>query len=395
MVKKFDDYVIGDRAEFEHIVTWEDIKKFAEITGDENRLHVDREFASRTSFKGVVAHGMLGASFVSTIIGKYLPGDGALWVSQHFRFLLPVRPNDTLTVIAEIIKKSVSERLLTLKTTISNQHKQVVLEGEGLVKVLEYEEAEQSGAPIIPQQVVLVTGASRGIGAETARILGSRNYRVIVNYSADKQCSEEVCHAIVAQGGQAIALKADVANARDVEIMFKTIQGKFGPITGLVNNASPKLIAVPFDKTSWSEFQRHLDVQIGGAFNCIQNALPMFMQNRSGSVVNLSSIATDLPPPNWSAYVTAKSALLGLTKSLAIEYGPKKIRFNVVSPGMTDTALVSEIPEKARLLLAMQTPLRTLAEPTDVAESIEFLLSKRSKHITGEILRVCGGLVML
>ena len=394
MVKKFEDYAIGDHAEFEHLVTWEDIQKFAEITGDDNRLHVDREFASRTSFKGIVAHGMLSASFVSRIIGKYLPGDGALCMSQQFQFLLPVRPNDTLTVVAEVIKKNASTQLLTLKTIISNQHKQVVLNGEANVKILDYEEVTVAKVSDVRQQVVLVTGSSRGIGAETARLLGRNSYQVIINYSSDKQGAEEVCDMIFSHGGHAIALKADVADGYQVEAMFRTIQGKFGTLTGLVNNASPKLIALPFDKTDWSNFQRHLNVQIGGAYNCIRQALPMFLHSKYGSVVNISDIATDHPPPNWASYVTAKSALLGLTKSLATEYGPKKIRFNVVSPGMTDTSMISEIPEKTRLLLAMQTPLRSIAKPTDIAETIEFLLSDRSKHITGEVIRICGGAAM-
>ena len=121
----------------------------------------------------------------------------------------------------------------------------------------------------------------------------------------------------------------------------------------------------------------------------------MFAENGSGSVVNVASISTDQPPPNWSSYVTAKSALIGLTKALAVEFGPKKVRFNVVSPGMTETAQIGDFPLKARLLLAMQTPLRSLGQPSQVASSVEFLLSDRSSHITGEILRVCGGAVTL
>jgi len=394
MTKRIEEYKVGDKAEFQHTITWDDIRKFAEITGDDNRLHVDQKFASRTSFKGVVAHGMLSASFVSTIIGKYLPGDGALWVSQTFQFLLPVRPNDVLKVVAEILKINVSQGLLTLSTTITNQYNQVILEGEGSVKLLEYDEVEELSQNENENKIILVTGASRGIGAETALILARNDYQVIVNYNSDKQGAEEVCNSICKAGGEAIALQANVASADEVAAMFKLIIGKYGTITGLVNNASPKLISIPFEKMDWAEIKRHLDVQVGGAYNCTHQALPFFEKNKFGSVVNISSTATDLPPLNWTSYVTAKSAILGFTKSLAMEYGPKKIRFNVVSPGTTDTAMISEIPEKMRLLIAMQTPLRALSKPTDIANAIEFLLSDKSKHITGEIIRVCGGMVM-
>lgn len=394
-MKTIEDFKVGDSAQFTHKITQADIQKFAEITGDDNPLHVDKKFADQTSFKGIVAHGMLSASFFSTLIGKHIPGDGALWIKQSLNFLLPVRPDDQLTVKAEVTKISLSQKTLTIYGSITNQYGQKVLDGEGVATLLEtvVKKTITEKKELVP--TVLITGASRGIGAATAQFLVQNKSRVIVNYSSDKTSAEELCHELNKNGTQALALKADVADASDVKTMISKSIREFGYITGLVNNACPKIIFQPFIDTPWEEFERHYDVQVKGMYNCVRELIPHFLDQKSGSVVTVSSTYVDAPPANFSSYATAKSAIVGLNKCLAVEYGPKGIRFNIVAPGTTDTKMISEVPEKMRLLLSMQNPMRRLAEPEDVASAVEFLLSDKSKYITGEIIRVCGGQVML
>ena len=128
-MKKFDSILVGDKAELIHVITQSDINQFVKLTGDDNKLHVDEEYASTTSFKKPVAHGMLGASFISTIIGTKLPGDGALWFSQNLEFLKPVRVGDELRITAEVIKKIDRTKTIELQTDIYNQHKQKVTTG--------------------------------------------------------------------------------------------------------------------------------------------------------------------------------------------------------------------------------------------------------------------------
>lgn len=138
-MKAFADYEqiqVGDRQQLVKVIGPADIRKFVEMTGDDNPLHVDRDFAETTSFKDVVVHGMLGASFISTVIGTKLPGPGALWVAQSMEFLLPVRLGDELTISCTVLKKHDRERLLELETRIVNQDQQTVLMGTGKVKVL-------------------------------------------------------------------------------------------------------------------------------------------------------------------------------------------------------------------------------------------------------------------
>lgn len=394
-MKKIEDFKVGDTAEFSHTITMAEINKFAEITGDNNPLHVDRKYADQTSFKGIVAHGMLSASFFSTMVGKHLPGDGALWIKQSLNFLLPVRPNDELKVHAEIKQISVSQRTMTIYASIHNQHGQKVLDGEGVVTVLNTESTKQPSTEKAVIPTVLITGASRGIGAATALALAKSKARVIVNYNQDKESAEDLCHQLIELGAEAISVQSDVTDAAQVEKMVTKIKNHFGDLTGLVNNASPKIIPVSFLNSNWEDFQKHIDVHLKGMYYCTKAVLPILLNNKQGSVVTISSIAVDNPPLHWSSYVAAKSSIIGLNRSLALEFGPSGIRFNIVSPGTTDTKMISEIPEKTRLLIKMQTPLRQIASPEDVANTIEFLLSDKSKHITGDIIRVCGGQVML
>ena len=134
---RYADIYIGQKETLTHIITLDDINKFVQLTGDDNKLHVDEKFASNTVFKKPVVHGMLGASFISTIIGTKIPGDGALWFSQSLEFLLPVRIGDELRVVAEVIKKNDKENIIELKTDIYNQNRQIVTKGFAKVKVVE------------------------------------------------------------------------------------------------------------------------------------------------------------------------------------------------------------------------------------------------------------------
>jgi 3-oxoacyl-[acyl-carrier protein] reductase len=171
---------------------------------------------------------------------------------------------------------------------------------------------------------------------------------------------------------------------------------KFGGLSTLVNNASGGLVPKPFADLAADDLLQHLQTQFLGAFHLVQEALPYLEKVENPAVVNIGSIATDnVPPMNLMPYVAAKAALASMTKSLAVEYGHKGIRFNNVFPGMTDTLFIANMPEKARMLTRMQTPLRRLANASDIAEAVAFLVSSKARHITGETLRVCGGTVMV
>ena len=388
---------LGAKAEIQHTITSQDVRRFVEITGDDNPLHVDHSFAEKTSLKGVVAHGMLSASFISTIIGKRIPGPGALWVSQTLDFLLPVRIGDRLAIVAEVVGVHESLRMLTLKTEIRNQHNQLVLAGESKVKVVE--SAVTASSPDGARQanpVVIVTGASRGIGARTAALLAAQGFAVIVNFREDADGARRTVAEIEQREQRALAVRADVTRPSDVRELVDTAVGHFGGLSALVNGASAPMVYKPFADLSLTDLSRQMEIQYYAAFDLIKTALPFLEKAHNAAVVNISSIVVDdVPPAHTMAFAAAKAAVTSMTKSLAVEYGPRGIRFNIVAPGMTDTEMIALTPEKVKMVTRMQTPLRKLADPSEVAEGIAFLLSPKASHITGETLRICGGGVML
>ena len=217
----------------------------------------------------------------------------------------------------------------------------------------------------------------------------------MVNYRSDEKGARQTVAAIGDSGGTAAAFGADVTDLDAVAAMADFAVGRFGAVKGLVNNATTRIVPQDFTALRWSDIDRHLRVQVEGSFNTIKTLLDQLVATR-GSVVNISTVYTDsAPPPKLTSYVAAKSALEALTRSLAVEYGPQGVRFNIVSPGMTDTGLIADVPERTRLVTEAQTPMRSLANTEEVAAAIAFLLGGEAGHITGEVLRVCGGAVML
>jgi 3-oxoacyl-[acyl-carrier protein] reductase len=387
----FDQVKEGQEESLTRTITEEDLRRFVELTGDNNPLHVDADFASGTSFKEVVVHGMLGASFISTVIGTKLPGPGALWVSQAVEFHLPVRLGDTLTVVCAVLKKHPRDRLLELDTRITNQHGQVVLSGGGKVKVL-----EKSAPRVQPARaalkVAIVTGGSGGIGQAICEKLAADGHAVVVNYRSGAEKARAIVARILASGGQAVAIQADVSDKANARLLVQEAQRHFGGVTVLVNAASPRIVARPVDTLDWGEIQQHLDVQLKSALLMIQACKPAMLAAGGGRVISIGSQSWDgAPVAGWTAYALAKGALSTLTRYLAAELGPQGITVNLVSPGMTHTAFIANVSEKQQLMAARQTPLRRLAEPEDTAGAVAFLASEQAAYVTGQNLRVNGG----
>ena len=390
----FDSIQVGDHAELKHALTQDDVHAFASLTGDFNPLHVDEAFAKKTLFQKPVVHGMLSASFVSTMIGTLLPGGGALWMSQTFDFLRPAYVGDTIEVMSEVTQKSQATRVLVLKITVKNQYGEELISGESTVKVLELKNEEKQ-MDTDKKKVILITGASRGIGAATAIKLASEGHSVVINYHSAEAQAQNVVDQITAAGGNAFAYKADISDMEEVKKLFVEASNVLGAINAIVHCAAPKNVPQPFENLKWESFQEQIDVHLKGIFNCAQIALPEMVKAKRGDIILMGTIYTDgTPPVHQSRYITAKAALSTFGRCLAAEYGPKGIRVNVVSAGMTQTEMIATLPDKIKMLTKMQTPLRQLAEPDDIADTISFVLSEGARHMTGETIRVCGGAVM-
>lgn len=392
MFADFESINVGDARSIVRKINEEDVRKFVEFTGDDNPLHVNRSFAEQTAFKDVVVHGMLGASFLSTVIGTKLPGPGALWVSQNIDFLLPVRLGDELTVSCVVIRKHERDRLLELETTIVNQHGQPVLTGQGKVKLLESKSPNPSGTPADVPKVALVTGGGGGIGQAICLRLARDGYCVAVNYLGRRDRADHVVDTIVQNGGRAFAVQGDVASDAGAHQVYESTLRTLGQVTLLVNNASPRINAKPFLSTDWNDIQRHIDAQVKGAFLLSKMCLPDMVSARRGRIVNITSQVTEgAPSVTWTGYALAKTGLATLARYLAAEFGPHGVTVNCVSPGMTDTPLIGDIPEKLQLMMARQNPLRRLAAPEDIAAAVSFLASEEASYVTGHTLRVNGG----
>lgn len=395
MFADFDSIDVGETRSLVRTITEDDVRRFVALTGDDNPLHVDRSFAEETSFKDIVVHGMLGASFISTVIGTQLPGPGALWVSQNVEFLLPVRLGDELTVTCTIIRKHERDRLLELDTKIVNQNRQTVLAGQGKVKLLAGKPKQQVSTAARRSSVAIVTGGAGGIGAAICRRLASQGNDVVINYQSRGEKAEALAATLNQGPTKAVAVQANIATEAGARALRDAAFRNFGGVGILVNNAAPRINPQAFSSSQWSDFESHLDVQLKGAYLLIKECVPLMDEAGWGRVINITSQAIDgAPSTGWTAYAVAKAAVAMLSRYLAAELGPRGITVNSVSPGMTETSLIGDIPEKMQMLVARQTPLRRLATPQDVAAAVAHLASDDAAFVTGHTLRVNGGLAM-
>lgn len=403
MFKDFDAIKVGETQTLTKKITEADVRKFVEMTGDDNPLHVDRAYAETTAFKDIVVHGMLGASFISTVIGTKLPGTGALWVSQNMEFLLPVRLGDTLTISAAVIKKYERERLLELDTRILNQNQQLILTGVGKVKLLVAAEPEEKLEADKRPRVAIVTGGAGGIGKAICQRLAADGFNVVVNFRGQADRAGQIVTEINAAAGnetdnrkgRALAVQADISTEAGVQVLYQAAVKAFGAVSVLVNNASPRIYPKPFGSTTWGDVQQQFDVQVKGAFLMTSAVVPEMSARKWGRIVNITSQVLDGPPSvTWTGYAMAKGALQVFSNYMATELGPQGITVNCVSPGMCETTLIGDIPEKAQLMIARQTPLRRLAKPSDVAAAVAYLVSDDASFVTGDTVAVNGGMAI-
>jgi 3-oxoacyl-[acyl-carrier protein] reductase len=196
---------------------------------------------------------------------------------------------------------------------------------------------------------------------------------------------------IEAYGGHAMLAQADVSDRAQVTRVFAEITERFGPVDILVNSAVRDYFASPFLELTWDDMARDLDVIVQGAFHCCQTALPMMMKKRAGKIINVASIAVENPPAGQAKYVTAKSALVGLTRSLAVEFASHNVQVNLVVPSIVETDLSRLVPKMFLDKLKNETPMKRGALPEDVARAIVFLASSLSDFTTGQKIMVTGG----
>jgi 3-oxoacyl-[acyl-carrier protein] reductase len=245
----------------------------------------------------------------------------------------------------------------------------------------------------LTDRVAVVTGASKGIGAGIAKLLAAEGAAVVVNYASSKSGADKVVDEISKGGGKAIAIQGDVAKKKDIERLFADTKKAFGRLDILVNNAGVYQFA-PLEQVTEEEFHRQFDINVLGLLLATQEAVKYFGAE-GGSVINVGSNANQLNPPTTAVYTATKAAVDAITRVLAKELGPKKIRVNSIKPGGVETEgfHTMGIPgsDFEKQMIA-QTPLGRIGQPEDIAPVAAFLASSDSGWITGETILISGGL---
>jgi 3-oxoacyl-[acyl-carrier protein] reductase len=241
-------------------------------------------------------------------------------------------------------------------------------------------------------KVALVTGASRGIGRAIAEKLAARGADVVVNYYSNANLAAEVVEAIQQQGREAMAVQADVRSVEDAQRLVKATLDRFGRIDVLVNNAGTTrdtLLAL-MKEADWDLV---LDTNLKGAYNVTKAAVRPMMKQRGGRIINITSVAGISGNPGQANYSAAKAGLIGFTKSVAKELGARNITANAVAPGYVPTDLTAGLPDGLIEQAVELTPLGRLGTLEDVANAVAFLASDEAEFITGQVLRVDGGML--
>lgn len=396
---RIEDIAIGDLFEIDRTFSPEDVDNFAALSGDFSPLHVDAGYASGTEFGERVVHGILLASLFSNLVGMKIPGKQALYLAQDLAFRKPVFINEALTVRAKVTARNLATSTIVLATEIRNSAGKVVVSGSAKVRIRETSQllepsnepanspATRSGKP-----VAVISGGSRGVGGAISRKLASENYHCVILYRSNDHQARLLLRDVEENGGSASIFKIDISEEAEIDALCKILAEDFGQVTALVNSAIGDLDQIPATELTWENFAYYFDTQVKGVMSLSQKLHPLMCLNGRGAIVSiLSQVVNNTPPSGMAHYVTAKYALLGLSKALAAEWAKDNIRVNMVSPGLARTELTQHYNEKIFRMEEIKTPLGRLVDVKDIAESVAYLLSESSNFISGANLYLTGG----
>lgn len=242
-------------------------------------------------------------------------------------------------------------------------------------------------------KVAVITGAARGIGKAIALKFASQGYHVVINYRGSEEKANAVKEQCIALGVEALTYQGDVSHYQEMEDMMKAVMEKFGRIDVLVNNSgiTKDQLLLKMDSVSFMDV---IDVNLKGTFNTIKAVSRIMMKQKSGVIINMSSVIGEIGNAGQANYAASKAGVLGLTKSIAKEFAPRHIRVNAIAPGFIATDMTDVLNEQTKENILQAIPLKSLGEAEDVANVAYFLASDDAKYITGQVINVDGGMVM-
>ena len=344
---------------------------------------------------------LLSTCLFSTLVGMCMPGKYAIFTGFRGMFSKPIQWDKEYVMTGRVEFKSLSTFTIVENVLIhdtknkeepyaTGQINASVSEPPGKmpsIELLENSEMELQ----LRDKVVLITGASRGIGETAAKLFSLYGSKVVINYFQGKEDASRIVNEIIAHGGSAIAIQADVSDRQQVNRMIAEACEEYRMIDILVNNAVRDFYPMPFMELIWDDVQRDIDVTVKGAFHCCQEVLPLMVKRKSGKIVNMSTVVAEYPVANQAKYVVSKSGLVGLTRSLAVEFAQDNIQVNMVVPSIVETDLTKCVPKIFLEGVKNDTPMNANATPIDVAKAVIYLSSDLSSFTTGQKVMVTGG----
>lgn len=244
---------------------------------------------------------------------------------------------------------------------------------------------------MLENKKVMITGGSRGIGRAMAIVMAQAGADVAVIYNGNKEAADKVCEEIRAMGRQAAAFKCDVGNFEEAGKTVQAVNKELGGLDVLVNNAGITKDGLIFTLKE-DDFDRVIETNLKGAFNTIKHAAKIMMKNRKGTIINITSVSGMMGNPGQANYAAAKAGMIGLTKTVAKELAARGITCNAIAPGFVATEMTDKLSDEVKDSIDSIVPLKRMAQPEDIANAAVFLASDKASYITGEVLKVDGGL---
>lgn len=340
----------------------------------------------------------ISAGLLSTFVGMGIPGKTATFLDFDYTFNTHLLLDVPYTLEGEVIFTSASTHVIKEALVIKDIANKPIMNGTALAKVNlapplmpTIDELKQTMDFGLENKTIFISGASRGLGETMAKLLSLYGANIVINYFKGKSDAERIAHEINHNGGKAIAVGADITNPSDVEAAIEMVLSQFGSIDILINNAVNSFNPIPFSTLTWEDILESFETIVKGSFLLSQKIVPIMQHSQGGKIINMGSIATETPPPHQSRYVMAKSALVGLTRSLASELASKHIQVNLVVPNMVQTDLTKHIHPMFIKDIEKNIPMQRIATATDIAKTVLYLCSSLSSYTTGQKIMVTGG----